>query len=128
MKNESAVTQAFRKHVPKRIMWRRIEDSSGSLGTWDTWLGHDERGGWIEFKHTKTKGAKPKQRAGQAAFGHDLMKSGVKGFYIIGSADGWVRVCSRRMIDVAWPNSLIIKQKNMDEALVHKVLDWMKLM
>jgi len=127
MKNESAVTQAFRKHVPNHVMWRRIEDRQ-NLGTWDTWLGHDNGGGWIEFKHTQTKGEKPKQRAGQAAFGFDLYKHKVHGFYVIGSKDGWVRVCNRRMIDSEWRNSLIIKEKGMTEGLVLKVLDWMELM
>ena len=127
MKNESAVTQAFRKHVPKHIMWRRIEDRQ-NLGTWDTWLGHDDFGGWIEFKHTQTKGEKPKQRAGQAAFGFDLAKSNVKGFYVIGSKDGWVRVCNCKMIDDEWAKSLIIKEKGMSKELVYKVLDWMHVL
>lgn len=127
MNNESEVWLAFKRRKPPYIMHRRIEDYQNA-GTWDTWLGYDHKGGWIEFKHTRTKGEKPKQRQGQAAFGHDLHKATVPGFYVIGSSDGHVRVCNSQMIDSEWRNTLILNDKTMSERLVLRVLDWMELL
>lgn len=128
MRNEAEVVAAFKRYVPNGVMWRRIEDSSGALGTWDSWLGRNSRGGWIEFKHTKTKGERPKQRQGQAAFGYDLSKAGVRGFYVIGSSDGHVRVCNELMLDSDWRKYMILNSNTMNFIVVEAVLDWMGIL
>ncbi len=131
MKNEAAVWNAFRMHIPKGMMVRRIEDQSGNLGTWDVWIGSMGGGVWLEFKHTETVKRKPKQRKGQYAFGCDLTKAGVAGAYVVGSSDNEVRIMGRMMIDDQWQGHLLkrwpdgVTQANVRGLLRELAFSWL---
>ena len=78
--------QAAKQRFDKTpILWRRIEDASGNLGTPDVFAIIDQQPVWIELKVTDTAGAKPQMRRGQAAFGEAVRQAGGRSLVAIGT-------------------------------------------
>lgn len=100
-RREADVWGAFRKHLPPGTMVRRIEDASGNLGTWDTFLARGGRCAWLEFKLAGPR-AKPTLRRGQRAFGLELVDAGVPAAYVVGSPNGSIRVLDPRTDGADW--------------------------
>ena len=125
MKNEAEVWASVKRELPGYVMARRIEDSSGALGTWDVWIGWNQRSGWLELKHTNGPGERPKLRPGQAAFGADLISAMVPGLYLVGDRQGTVRVLSRGYDGEDWRKSLMSHYKIWDKYAMNDVLDLM---
>ena len=123
MKRESEVWAKLKAALPAEVMAKRIEDASGDLGTWDTWLGCRGWGMWIELKHTETVNRKPKQRPGQYAFGARLSEAKVSGCYIVGSSDGKVRIINQLWYGDDWKEYLIETWDEMSEANVRGLLE-----
>lgn len=121
MRREADVWQAFKRHLPPRMMVRRIEDASGNLGTPDTWLAMGGRSTWLELKHAGPN-AKPKLRPGQAAFMRELFDAGLPSGYLVGSPDGSVRLIGQLMSGVDWREHLIFRRDAMDAETVSLVL------
>jgi hypothetical protein len=115
---EREVWAALKRALPPGLMVRRIEDMSGNLGTWDTWIGCRGWGMWIELKCCETAKRKPKLRPGQYAFGLDLERADVPGCYIVGSGDGKVRVLNRLYDGDDWVKAIEDEWTEMDREKV----------
>ena len=126
MKDERAVWAGFKRHLPPKMMRRRIEDASGNLGTWDTFLSMGGKSNWLELKHEGPM-AKPQLRPGQAAFGRDLFDAGLRSGYLVGSTDGSVRLIGQLTMGGDWREHLIFKREAMDADTVRTVLDYLGL-
>lgn len=107
MRRENEVWHRFKECLPPLVMAIRIEDASGTLGTWDAWVGAEGRGAWFEFKHTQTVSRKPRLRPGQHGFGMRLHVAKVPGCYIVGSSDGKVRLINGLTLGEDWRDHVI---------------------
>jgi hypothetical protein len=123
MKRETEVWRSFVAHLPRAVMRRRIEDSSGALGTWDTFLGRDGRCAWIELKYTETVRTKPLLRKGQYAFGLQLERCGVPGCYVVGSGDGKVRIINHLYPGDDWEPWVDEQWPSMERQRIHGLLE-----
>lgn len=121
MRLEKDVWAAFRKHLPSGMMIRRIEDRSGNLGTYDTFLAYMGHATWLELKHAGPN-AKPKLRPGQRAFGRNLFDAGLQSGYLTGSRDGTVRLIGQLTSEHDWRDHLIFRRDAMDKETVDMVL------
>jgi hypothetical protein len=111
---------AIRKQIPSDWFVRRIEDASGNLGTFDTYLAHATYGqGWLELK-VGGPNEKPDLRKGQPAFAHGLVQAGVPCGYLVGSMNGEVRLIGPMTIGEDWRHHLIRRWPRLD---VPAVLD-----
>lgn len=124
MKNEAAVWAKLRRHLPARMMRRRIEDASGNLGTWDLYLAMGGHSNWTELK-CEGPNAKPSLRAGQAAFGRNLFDAGFTSGYIVGSPDGSVRLIGMLTTGDDWRDHLIWRRPAMDKETVDMALQYL---
>ena len=124
MKLEKDVWKSFKRCLPDGIMARRIEDTA-NLGTWDVIMTHRGGGAWIELKHTKTVGTKPKLRPGQSGFGQRLILSGTPGVYVVGDDAGSVRVLGRDYDGEDWKASLLSTWDRMEAPKVHSLCQWL---
>ena len=93
------------KHLNKRLrqlidqaedrplLYRRIEDASGNLGTFDVHVIIEGRAIWIELKETETPGAKPDMRRGQPAFGRRAQRAGAAASVLVANKrDATIRI------------------------------------
>jgi hypothetical protein len=127
MRNEAAVWQKFRQSLPRGVWGKRIEDSSGDLGTWDTILMAGGRSAWIELKHTVTMRRKPELRPGQLAFGLRLEQHDIPGFYLCGSCDGKVRILSRNYNGLDWKEALVETWDGMPDTAISGLMKELRL-
>jgi hypothetical protein len=127
MRNEAAVWQKLKQSLPIGIWAKRIEDSSGDLGMWDTILMAGGRSAWIELKHTATVRRVPKLRPGQMAFGLGLEQRDIPGFYLCGSSDGMVRILSRDYNGLDWKEALIETWNGMPDTSISGLMKELRL-
>lgn len=124
MKNESAVVQAFRQHVPSYIMWRRIEDSSGSLGTPDIILMGNGKCLWVEAKFGGPN-AKPQMRAGQSAFAFETWKVNIPTLVLMGHPDGSAKLIDGRTVGDDWKDWLICRTSRLSLQFAQGILEYL---
>ena len=123
MRSEADVVAAFKDCLPKGLMYRRIEDASGNLGTWDSWIGGPGNWGlWLEFKFTETDRRRPRLRPGQWAFGLDLKAAGQVGFYVVGARKGNIRVLSQEYNGSDWKEAQLEQWLSVNEENVAGLL------
>lgn len=103
---EAEFWRALRRHMPPGLLIRRIEDASGNLGTWDTFLACHGRAAWLELK-VAGPAEKPRTRPGQAAFGAALFDAGIPALYLVGSATGTMRAIGPLMTTDTWREHLV---------------------
>jgi hypothetical protein len=126
MKREKDVWDRFKQHLPPMFS-RRIEDASGNLGTYDTFLARNGRSAWLELKFAGPN-AKPDLRPGQAAFGLALSNEKIPCGYLIGHGDGSIRVIGPRLMDPAdWRDHLEFRRDVLDAEAVQAVLRYLML-
>lgn len=104
---ESEFWLRVKASLPREWMARRIEDNSGNLGTYDTFLaakGHPSM--WLELK-VEGPDAKPDLRKGQPAFGRMLFDAGVPCGYLVGSPNGLVRLIGPLTTGDDWRDHLM---------------------
>lgn len=118
---EREVWAALRKAMPLDALARRIEDASGNLGTWDTFVAWNGHAGWIELKHAGPK-AKLDLRPGQLAFGRDLFDHAVPGAYLAGARDGSFRMIGRLTDGDDWARHMIGRWTRIDPETVAEAL------
>jgi len=123
-KTEKDLSKALRKQLalwrPDAI-YRRIEDASGNLGTFDTFMhartsfpNWPGTASWVELK-VAGPNAKPAMRPGQTAFGHDLIMAGCPAYVLVGHADGSVRVLRGDTNGEDWFECLIGRYPALDD-------------
>jgi hypothetical protein len=103
----------IRKKLPRRVFARRIEDNSGNLGTFDTFVGLNGRSAWMELK-VAGPNAKPDLRPGQPSFAAQCFDAGIPAAYVIGSSDGSVRMVGPHTIGSDWRDHLICRWSALD--------------
>jgi hypothetical protein len=104
----------IRRGMPTGWFVRRIEDASGNLGTYDTFLAHRGWGqAWMELK-VAGPNAKPDLRKGQPAFGQGLDAAGVPCAYLVGSPNGRVRMIGPHTTGDDWREHLIAEWPALD--------------
>lgn len=103
--------------LPLDVFARRIEDSSGNLGTFDVFLARDGRAAWLELK-VAGPNEKPNIRAGQPAFAEQCVRAKIPCGYLVGSPKGQVRLLGPRTTGADWREHLVARWVGMDtEAL-----------
>lgn len=110
---ESEFWAKCRKTIPKAMMARRIEDRSGNLGTFDTFLAMGGVSGWLELK-VAGPNAKPNIRPGQPAFARECFDAGVPAAYLVGSDSGRVRLLHPLTREHDWREHLIMDWDYLD--------------
>lgn len=104
---ESEFWGQIRKQIDQSWFVRRIEDASGNLGTYDTYLAHKGWGqAWLELK-VAGPNAQPDLRKGQPAFGAGLHAAGVPCGYLVGSPNGRVRLIGPLTTGADWRHHVI---------------------
>lgn len=104
----------IRHRMPPGWFVRRIEDASGNLGTYDTFLAHRGWGqAWLELK-VAGPNAKPDLRRGQPAFGAGLHAAGVPCGYLVGSPSGKVRLIGPLTTGDDWRDHLVAEWREID--------------
>lgn len=106
-RTEADFWRAIRKGLPARTFARRIEDNSGNLGTFDTFIGRRGRAGWLELK-VAGPNAKPSLRPGQPSFGAQCFDAGVPAAYLVGSPNGRVRLIGPLTVGDDWRDHLVM--------------------
>lgn len=104
---ESDLWKSIRTKLPSGLFFRRIEDSSGNLGTYDTFMALDGKSTWFDLKIAGPN-AKPTLRPGQMAFGMECWNSGIPAYYVIGSDTGLLRLVDARTNGGDWRNHLVL--------------------
>jgi hypothetical protein len=126
-KTEKDLSKALRKRLEEwrpGSMYRRIEDASGNLGTFDVfmaakadWPERPAQAAWVELK-VAGPNAQPIMRMGQPAFGHDLLVAGVPAYVLVGHPDGSVRLLRGDTKGEDWLESLIGRYQTLDDTLL----------
>lgn len=103
---ESDFWQKIRPKLPPGLFYRRIEDASGNLGTYDTFLAGHGRATWFDLKIAGPN-ARPTLRPGQPAFGAELWEAGIPAWYLVASNNGYVRLIDARTNGRDWWNHVV---------------------
>lgn len=118
---EAEFWDKVRRGIPGGWMVRRIEDSSGNLGTFDTFLGRRRLSGWLELK-VAGPNAKPDLRPGQPAFGRQCVDAQIPAAYLVGSPQGSVRLIGPLTTGPDWRDHLIARWDSLDVPAVLSAL------
>ena len=90
------------------VVWKRIEDATGDLGTADTIMGSKMGVGWIELKFAGPN-AKPAYRPGQQAFLYRWGSAGIPAHTLIGSKDGRIRLVKHTCLEASeWRDHMVV--------------------
>jgi hypothetical protein len=92
----------------KDAVFRRIEDASGNLGTFDGFLMVMGRAAWVELK-VAGPNAKPKMRRGQPAFGSDILAAHGEAWVLVGHPDGSLRLLFGDTTGEDWHDKLHLR-------------------
>jgi hypothetical protein len=101
----------------KDAVFRRIEDASGNLGTFDAWIvirGH------VAVTELKVAGpnAKPDMRRGQPAFGSDWTRAGGRAWVLVGHPDGSLRLLRGDTLGEDWRDCLVRRDDRLTPDLI----------
>lgn len=100
--------------------YRRIEDASGNLGTYDGFCALKGWPAWVECKLAGPR-AKPALRPGQMAFAHDAWAAGVPAWILIGHPDGSCRLIDGRTDGDDWREHLVLRCSRLDAELIRAI-------
>lgn len=118
---ESDFWQKIQPKLPGGLFYRRIEDASGNLGTYDTFLAGDGKATWFDLK-VAGPNAKPKLRPGQPAFGAEAWAAGIPAWYLVASDNGYVRLIDARTNGTNWWGYLVASWDSVTKASVHAMV------
>jgi hypothetical protein len=118
---EAEFWSKIRKRMPRGVFARRIEDSSGNLGTFDTFVACDGRSAWMELKAAGPN-AKPDLRPGQASFAAQCFDAGIPAAYLVGSPNGVVRMIGPGTTGDDWRQHLVARWDHLDVPAILKEL------
>lgn len=111
---EADLWERVRKRLPDDVFARRIEDASGNLGTFDTFLAQRDRGAaWLELKVAGRR-AKPDLRPGQPAFAAQCFDVGVPAAYLVGSRCGYARLIGPMTNGEDWRDHVVAEWQIID--------------
>jgi hypothetical protein len=107
--------------MDERTAYRRIEDSSGALGTFDSFGVVSGRAFWVELKVAGPQ-AKPNVRPGQTGFGMAMMKAGLPACFMVGHKDGSLRLLSAACTGPDWRDHIIGRFDALTEDVIWSIL------
>jgi hypothetical protein len=122
---EAALSSALRELVRwrwgHRALYRRIEDASGNLGTFDVWLLIEGRWAVVELK-VDGPNAAPRMGKGQPAFGSSVLSAGGEAWVLVGHPDGSLRLLRGDTTGKDWRDRLVRRYDRLTVDVIEDML------